>query len=306
MRYTLTALALALLLANASHAFAVEPPVLTRQEGSELDFELVPPAQGYISKKAVPLTAKEKKALGLANEYRDRATMPFMTDAGRVTFTYGQTQPSVVCSPFMVSDIELQPGELVNDVVLGDTARWKVSIARSGNPEATHLIVKPLDAGLETMAVITTDRRVYHIKLISQASGHTPYVGFVYPEAEMARLRAEIAAQQRQEQHATTEVAGVGPVPLSSLDFGYAIDGKPSWRPEQVYSDGRQTFIRLPASVRHSEMPVLLVRRDKAELLVNYRVKDTTLVVDEVFDEAVLLAGVGKQQQRVTIKKKEG
>jgi type IV secretion system protein VirB9 len=52
-------------------------------------------------------------------------------------------------------------------------------------------------------------------------------------------------------------------------------------------------------------MPVLLVRRDKAEVLTNYRVKDTTLVVDEVFTEAVLLAGVGKQQQRVIIKKKE-
>lgn len=304
MKQSAAVLAL-VLVASVAPVFAAEPPVLSRQD-SGLEFELLPPAQGYISKKSVPLSPKEKKALGLANEYKDRNMMPYMTDAGRVTFTYGQTQPSVVCSPFMVSDIELQPGEMVNDVVLGDTARWKVSIARSGYPEATHLIVKPLDAGLETMAVITTDRRTYHIKLISQASGHTPYVGFAYPEDEAARLKAEIAAQYKQEQHTSTDVVGVGSVPLANLDFAYTIDGKPSWRPEQVYSDGRQTFIRLPVSVRHSEMPVLLVRRDKAELLVNYRVKDTTLVVDEVFDEAVLLAGVGKQQQRVIIKKREG
>lgn len=94
-------------------------------------------------------------------------------------------------------------------------------------------------------------------------------------------------------------------VSISQLDFAYTLDGKASWRPEQIYSDGRQTYIRLPSSVRNTEMPVLLVRRDKAEVLTNYRVKDTTLVVDEVFTEAVLLAGVGKQQQRVIIKKKE-
>jgi type IV secretion system protein VirB9 len=305
MRYTFKSLALVLLLSNATIAFAAEPPVLSRQDGADLEFELLPPAPGYISKKAVPLTAKEKRALRLSEEYRDRNIPPVMTDAGRVTFTYGVTQPSVICAPFMVSDIELQPGEMVNDVVLGDTARWKVVVARSGYPEATHLIVKPLDAGLETMAVITTDRRTYHIKLVSQSSGHTPYVGFLYPEEEERALRAQIAAQQRQTEHQMTVTPDGAAVSISQLDFAYTLDGKASWRPEQIYSDGRQTYIRLPSSVRNTEMPVLLVRRDKAEVLTNYRVKDTTLVVDEVFTEAVLLAGVGKQQQRVIIKKKE-
>ncbi len=307
----LCATLLPLLLLGVPNALAADSappvPVLSRQGGAPDDLsglEMLPPPANYISNKKVPLSVKEKRALSLSDEYRERNILPVMTDAGRVTFTYGVTQPSVICAPFMVSDIELQPGEMVNDVVLGDTARWKVVVARSGYPEATHLIVKPLDAGLETMAVITTDRRTYHIKLVSQPSGHTPYVGFIYPEEEEKALRAQLAQQQRQEVHETAVISGTA-VPLSQLDFAYELDGKAAWRPEQVYSDGRQTFIRLPPSVRQSEMPVLLVRRDKAEILTNYRVKDTTLVVDEVFGEAVLLAGVGKQQQRIIIKKKE-
>lgn len=47
-------------------------------------------------------------------------------------FLFGETQPSVVCSPLQVCDIELQGGEIVRDVMVGDTVRWKVEPATSG------------------------------------------------------------------------------------------------------------------------------------------------------------------------------
>ena len=36
-------------------------------------------------------------------------------------FLYGEAQPSVICSPLQVCDIELQGGEVVRDVLAGDT-----------------------------------------------------------------------------------------------------------------------------------------------------------------------------------------
>lgn len=290
--------------AGFGQALAAE--ALERRMGdpyADLDLGM-PPSPTYISDRKVPLSVKEQTALKLSKAFIDRNVPPVLTENGRVTYAYGMTMPSVVCAPFMVSDIEFQAGEFVNDVVMGDTARWKVSLARSGSPEATHLIVKPLDAGLETMAVVTTDRRVYHIQFKSQPKGHMAYVGFVYPEDADTALRKQIAAQRKQETWQTAGLPTGGTTDISRLDFNYDIKGKASWKPVQVYNDGRQTYVKLPKTVAQSEMPVLLVRREGGDVLVNYRVKDDTLVVDDIFTEAVLLAGVGGKQQRVTVRRK--
>lgn len=285
-------------------ALAAEP--LSRQMGDPYaDLELgLPPSPTYVSDRKVPLSAKEQTALKLSKAFIDRNVPPVLTENGRVTYAYGLTMPSVVCAPFMVSDVEFQAGEFVNDVVMGDTARWKVSLARSGSPEATHLIVKPMDAGLETMAVVTTDRRVYHIRFKSQPKGHMAYIGFVYPEDADTALRKQIAAQRRQDTWKTASLPTGGTTDISRLDFNYDINGRASWKPVQVYNDGRQTYVKLPKTAGQSEMPVLLVRREGGDVLVNYRVKDDTLVVDDIFTEAVLLAGVGGGQQRVTLRRK--
>jgi type IV secretion system protein VirB9 len=68
-----------------------------------------------------------------------------------------------------VCDLELQPGERVRDLHVGDAVRWKITPAQSGpeGAETTHIVIKPMDVGLVTTMVITTDRRVYYVKLAS-------------------------------------------------------------------------------------------------------------------------------------------
>lgn len=306
MRF-LTLCLLSAVLTMPATGLAASADPLKRTPGDTLDlsgFEL-PPMPPYISQEKPVLTPKEKTALQLSKAFYDRNIPPVLAENGRVTYAYGMTMPSVVCAPLMISDVEFQPGEFVNNVVMGDTARWQVSLARSGSPEATHLIVKPLDAGLETMAVITTDRRVYHIQFKSQPKGHTAYVGFVYPEDAAASLQKQIDAQKKKETWETATVPGAeGQVDMSKLAFNYTLSGNAPWKPVQVFNDGRQTYVRLPRTVSQSELPVLLVRREGGDVLVNYRVKDDTLIVDDIFNEAVLLAGVGSKQQRVTIRRK--
>lgn len=298
---------LSAVLSMPAAGMAAAPDPLKRTSGAgDLDlagFEM-PPMPPYVSHEKPVLTPKEKTALQLSKAFHDRNIPPVLTENGRVTYAYGMTMPSVICAPLMVSDVEFQPGEFVNNVVMGDTARWQVSLARSGSPEATHLIIKPLDAGLETMAVITTDRRVYHIQFKSQPKGHMAYVGFVYPEDADAALRKQIAAQKKEQTWQTASLPTGGTMDMAKLDFDYKIEGKASWKPIQIYNDGKQTYVRLPKTVSQSELPVLLVRREGGDVLVNYRVKEDTLVVDDIFNEAVLLAGVGGKQQRITIRRK--
>jgi type IV secretion system protein VirB9 len=80
-----------------------------------------------------------------------------------------------------------------------------------------------------------------------------------------------------------------------------------------VYNDGVRTYIELPPRAEAGEAPVRLVlRRDRRlfkrpeTTLVNYRLQGRRYVVDQVFDRAILVAGVGRNQERVEIRRISG
>ena len=262
------------------------------------------PAQeiDYISPKTVPLNDLEKKALNLSSDWSRRTVEPMLADGGKVVFVHGASLPAIIAAPMQVSDVELQAGETVNEIVVGDSARWMVVSGSAGNgPGATvHLFIKPVDAGLESSAVITTDRRVYHLRLVSQRAGHTPYVGFLYSDELRQQAAHRRAKEAKDREWASTSLDGKT-VDLSALNFNYEVKGKAAWKPERVYDDGQQTFIRLPQKTRSGEMPVLLVRKGRQDVLVNYRVKDQAMVVDGLFERIALVIGVGSDQEKIEI-----
>ncbi len=64
----------------------------------------------------------------------------------------------------------------------------------------------------------------------------------------------------------------------------------------------------MPSTLAQGDAPTLVVVRkggavgnDADTTLVNYRVQDGRYIVDQVFDEAVLVVGAGAKRQRVTI-----
>jgi type IV secretion system protein VirB9 len=256
----------------------------------------------YISPKTVPLNAAEKKALRLSSDWSRRTVEPLLADGGKVVFVHGASLPTIIASPMQVCDVELQAGETVNEIVVGDSARWLVVSGSAGNgPGSTvHLFIKPVDAGLESSAVVTTDRRVYHLRLVSQRSGHTPYVGFLYSDELRLQAAERRARDAKEREWASTSLDGAT-VDLSALNFGYEVKGKAAWKPERVYDDGQQTFIRLPEKAKAGEMPVLLVRKGGKDVLVNYRVKEQAMIVDGLFERIALVIGVGGDQEKVEI-----
>lgn len=105
--------------------------------------------------------------------------------AGLVTFAYGSGIPTVVCALLELTDLAFEKGESILSVQLGDSVRWNIESAISGsaNDSVEHLIVKPLEAGLKTSMLITTDRRTYHIRLKSTEADFMPAVVFSYPNS---------------------------------------------------------------------------------------------------------------------------
>ncbi|MBB6470278.1 type IV secretion system protein VirB9 [Aminobacter lissarensis] len=248
--------------------------------------------------RAEGMSANEQKGAAISGHWRGKKGLVTKGADGKVIFLYGEIQPSVVCSPLQVCDIELQAGEAVRDVLVGDTVRWKIEPATSGaiGGQAIHLIVKPSEPGLVTSMVVTTSRRTYHIQLKSHESQYMARVGFEYPEdvslklADMnARLEASI-------------VPGAG-VPAEQLNFGYAVSGNARWRPTRVYSDGTKTYIQFPRSISSQDAPVLFVVSGGENRVVNYRMKGDMMVVDYHVERAVLVSGVGWKQEKITIRR---
>lgn len=195
-------------------------------------------------------------------------------------------------APGMVTDIALQPGETLVAVAAGDTARWIIGDTSSGSGEAkrTHILVKPFNAGLSTNLVITTDRRVYHLRL-SSGKVAMAALSWTYPQDELLAVkRAAVAAEAEQ-----PVASGLS---VDQLRFDYLISGdKPAWRPLRAFDDGRQTFIEFPVSIAVGEAPPLfLIGPDGAAELVNYRMRGRFYVVDRLFEMAELRMGTKKQQ----------
>jgi type IV secretion system protein VirB9 len=252
----------------------------------------------YISREQVPLSRAERDALKLAEAWARNPTKPILLSSGKVAFLYGAGIPTIISAPMHISDLEFEDGESVHNVLLGDTARWQVETGAVGS--IPHLFIKPLDAGLETTAVVTTAKRVYHLRLVSERKGNMPYIGFIYPERGLAAARRQAERKEAEERHNSMNMDGRS-VDLSSLDFQYDISGSASWKPVQVYNDGQKTYIRLPENTR--EAPVLLAESG-GEMLVNYRLVNNVFVVDGVFEEISLVLGVGSRQERVSISRK--
>ncbi len=261
----------------------------------------------YFSGSSVELTEKEKYAISIADTWRRGESMganPVIGPDGSIEFLFGAEQPSIVCAVLQVTDIELQAGESVTAVNLGDAVRWQVQPAVSSG-DVTHILVRPREVGLDTSMIVTTDRRTYHIRLRSHRTEYMPRVRFAYIEDALNKWAAiRTKAAEKREAATIPETNEY----LGDLDFGYTVTGKAPWKPVRVYNDGVKTILEMPARMRQTEAPTLLVVHKEGRLfrknepvMVNYRVQKGRYIVDAVFDQAIMIVGVGGNQERITI-----
>ena len=265
-------------------------------------------ADKYFTGKNPEFNTSERKAIDIANKWSEGASPdlhPMAGSNGSVKYLYGVQRPSIVCAVLQVCDVALQPGEQVNSINIGDSTRWSVEPAITGLPpnEIQHLIIKPMDVGLETSLVVTTNRRAYHLRLRSHRSEYMPHISFTYPEESMAKWDELRRRQMRERTERTIPDTGEY---LGNLSFDYELLGSAKWKPVRVYNDGTKTILEMPKAMETSEAPTLLVLRndtlgDEETAIVNYRIQANRYIVDTAFDRAILISGVGNNQQRITI-----
>lgn len=200
--------------------------------------------------------------------------------AGLVTFAYGSGIPTVVCALLELTDLAFEKGESILSVQLGDSVRWNIESAISGsaNDSVEHLIVKPLEAGLKTSMLITTDRRTYHIRLKSTEADFMPAVVFSYPNSlklpskkhygddSYLQYTSNYDSNEAHNDYSETNsslkyyssvqnvsyegnsrpalnVAATYNDSPQRRNYNYSVDGDSKIIPQNVYDDGKRTFI---------------------------------------------------------------
>jgi len=214
----------------------------------------------------------------------------------------------VYTAPEQVTDIALQPGERLISVSSGDTERWILGDTLSGEgvTEQVHILVKPIENGLNTNLVITTSERTYYAELTSYRETYMAAVSWRYPQSELISM-SKTRSQRGDGTAGISKAAIQQPlatlnIPVEDLNFRYDIDGdEPHWRPSQAFDDGRKVYIQFPARLDQGEAPPLFVVGETGDTqLVNYRVKGRYYIVDRLFARAELRLGE-EDQQVVTI-----
>lgn len=230
---------------------------------------------------------------------------------GFVQFAYGiGEQPVIATSTFELTVISLQPGENVTNVSSGDPTRWSYSMAYSGQGKMrqAHVMVKPSQSGISTDLVITTDKRLYTLKLTTTEDGkYTRDVRFWYPQ-DMQNYWEQYNAEQTEKlakDEQDTVSSNAPNISINNLNFAYDIThstwGTPSFQPIRVFDDGTHTYIQFGSNLSSRDMPALFIQNGDKQELVNYRSKPPYFVVDKIFKKAVLVSGVGSDQVTVTI-----
>lgn len=239
---------------------------------------------------------------------------PILSSDGKVIFPFGQAMPKLTCSPTRACDIEMEPDETPIDVVLGDGVNWSwkgISSIEQGKT-VNHVVVQPRDNNVESNAIITTDRRTYHIKLYApkQEGVYLNRVGFYYPEQLVSswneKMGRMVAAKNKEDSINAMSVA----VPMDQMSFDYRVEGNADFRPVRVFNNGEQTSITMPKDVRYGEYPTLILLDEEGKgMVVDYRRKihketgEVSFEVDKLFHRAELHRG--KEKVRIIWIRKE-
>ncbi|MFY2610633.1 TrbG/VirB9 family P-type conjugative transfer protein (plasmid) [Achromobacter sp. CF-sbj1-Ac2-l] len=226
---------------------------------------------------------------------------PIVSDEGRVLYPFGQYMPTLTCGIMRACSVDLQPGEILMDSTRGDTMLWKMDRARSKDPRTgalwTHVIFKPTLPDIETNVILFTDRRVYHIKLVSTKSDkeYMNQIGFYYPDEIVQTWENEAQADQAAQDEASRK-ADLPTVSLDEMDWGYTIrGGDKDQRPVRVGNDGRRVWIQMSPMMDRTEVPTLVLLDDdgKPQDVNSRRIgrDGEFFLVDRLFKRAQLLYG---------------
>jgi type IV secretion system protein VirB9 len=175
--------------------------------------------------------------------------------------------------------------EAIENVAVGDAESWQIT----PNKRADLLFVKPLSANARTNMTVVTDKHTYFFDLVASPKANPVYMlRFSYKDEPKTAPAAGVVLTDAERQVLTGDLAAA-PTDPALLNFSWARKGDADLLPARVYDDGDSTYLLWGAK---QQLPAILVTNEKGqEGPVNYAVRGSTIVIDEVPGRILLRIG---------------
>jgi type IV secretion system protein VirB9 len=210
---------------------------------------------------------------------------------GAYRFVYGTGIPTIQIGVGDACDIEFEPHETIQRVFLSDSLRWKLASGVSGRENVPHLLVKPTRDRLVALLTVLTDRRAYHIRLVSTQKPQAEYVGFVYSSASASRTSQSGASDG-------PDAADGKVLTCAGFHAAYVASGAVTFRDAKVCNNGAQTYVA--AGIWAGDLPMPYVLDNGVDEIANYSYDPVHRVftLDGVPTRFALVRGSGRRQLR--------
>ena len=180
------------------------------------------------------------------------------------------------------SYIEFEQGETVQTISMGDTMSWQTVVLDN------KLFLKPILDYANTNMTVMTNKRTYHFELdaVEAASVQEDdvlfYVKFMYPESDDKNIAIFHSSKKRSDKPDLRN--------LDMYNFNYEFSGSENIAPVKIFDDGDFTYLEFGKN--NYEMPAIYaVDSTGYESLVNYRIVDNYLVIEQISSQFTLRSG---------------
>lgn len=260
-----------------------------------------------IAKNFQLVSGNDPAVVAAFKRYTKTGKAPNIKTDGFERFAFSNmSMPVINCVPFQETIISLQPGEKFTSITSGDPQNLSYQVAVSGSSTGTEtqqVLVKPGKDQMSTNLVIATDKRIYNILIVVGASSKkvTRNVGFWYPDDMTASLNQRI-----EKSNEDLNAEHMAQVDLKNANFDYKISGdSPSWKPTRIFDDGKHTWIQMPPGTDNKNLPTILIQSDSGQdMKYNVSYYSPYMIIDGIFGQAKLVAGVGSSQVEVDVTNK--
>lgn len=187
----------------------------------------------------------------------------------------------VLLTPGYLTDIQLQEGETLERITMGDRSRWEVHTYYDDIKDTYHVYIQPTQNDLETNIIIATNRHHYQLLLVASAFNN-PIVKWNYPNEQLMFSKQENKA-------VIMEVNSP-----DKLNFDYAISRKNNynWIPRYVFDDGFNTYMTIDPDIYESINPAIFtINRLGNMVLVDYEKINGNIVIHDVLDNMQINVG---------------
>lgn len=218
-------------------------------------------------------------------------------------FVYDQDRSyEILTRPMSATNIQLAPDEKMVAFPMGDTSMWEIGSV--GN----NVFIKPKFERLVNPATLVTNKHSYQLLLKSGTSDgiwyqriqwedrtplaslnmnmNTNMVQSALENSVDEKLKPVVTLKSESDRGDSSDTYDISSSSLKDLNFEYSVEGDASFKPSQVFNDGRFTWLQMPKE--NQNLPAVFIKLGNELALSNFVIKGRYIVVQSLFDEALL------------------